>query len=319
MMRRHFRSFPQRICRNPRSSRCLLAALAVVMITASARPASESLFGRVRDDVVGMTEFFDTVLPGTLRKYNLVLDFSPKFSDVRAREFIRYPLELRYGASDKLELFAGLTPFSPNPINEGYDHRWGLGQTTFGFRRDIDEGIGLFDEATFGLETRIPLGKPPVELIDGYTHIRPFVTGSRRLPWPHTKLFTILSYDRSVSTPRRDRPTSPKVIRQHIAEVSPGFLYKPGQYGGFVEYEFRHLDEDVGYRLSHGGQIGVIWDIPRPRSQNWKLPGKWQIELAYKLVKEEGRGIDQGIVTRVRVRTTVREVWDSDLRKSFRR
>lgn len=271
-----------------------------------------SVFDRMRDD---MTEFFDTILPGTLRKYNTVLDFSPKFSDFRNREFIRYPLELRYGASDHLELFAGLTPFSPSPFNDGYDHRWGLGEITLGFRRDLQNGLGFYDQATWGVETRTPLGKPPLDLNEGFIHVRPFLTASRNLTWPHTKFFTSLSYDRSIDTPRRDPPPPSKFLRQHIAEIDPGLLYKPGIYGGFVEYEFRHLEEPDGYRLSHGGKLGMIWDVPLAKSRSWKLPGKWQIELAYKLVKEEGRGIDQGIVTRVRLRTTLREVLDSDLRR----
>lgn len=293
------------------------AFLALLFVAPSLRAeVGGSLFDRMRDD---MTEFFDTVLPGTLRKYNTVLDFSPKFSDLRNREFIRYPLELRYGASDQLELFAGLTPFSPSPFNDGYDHRWGLGEVILGFRRDLEGGLGLFDQATVGLETRTPLGKPPLDLNEGYIHVRPFLTASRRLPWPHMKTFATLSYDRSLDTPGRDRRPPPPFVRQHIATLAPGFLYKPGIYGGFFEYEFRHLQEDEGYRLSHGGKLGMIWDVPRTRSQAWKLPGKWQIELAYKLVKEEGRGLDQGIITRVRLRTSLREVMDSNLIHPLRR
>lgn len=307
------------VCRLlPLPSPVCLFAPAVLGLLFLALPARAdvggSLFDRMRDD---MTEFFDTVLPGTLRKYNTVLDFSPKFSDFRNREFIRYPLELRYGASDQLELFAGLTPFSPSPFNDGYDHRWGLGEVILGFRRDLEGGLGMFDQATVGVETRTPVGKPPFDLNEGYIHVRPFLTASRRLPWPHMKAFATLSYDRSLDTPGRDRPP-PTFVRQHIATIAPGFLYKPGIYGGFFEYEFRHLQEDDGYRLSHGGKIGMIWDVPRTKSQSWKLPGKWQIELAYKLVKEEGRGVDQGIVTRVRLRTTLREVLDSNLAHPLR-
>lgn len=276
--------------------------------------AAGGLFDRMRDDV---TEFFDTVLPGTLRKYNTVLDFSPKFSDLRNREFIRYPLELRYGASDRLELFGGLTPFSPSPFNSGREHRWGLGEVNFGFRRKLEEGFSFYQLASFGLEVRIPVGKPPLDLNEGHIHIRPFLTGARDLPWAHTKFFSSLSYDRSLDAPGRDGPP-PEYIRQHILEVAPGILYKPADYGTFVEYKFRHLDEDDGYRLSHGVKIGMIWEIPRARSKSWKLPGKWQIELAYKVVKEEGRGVDHGIVTRVRLRTSLREVMDSELRRKLR-
>jgi len=312
------RRFMHARCRRVSSWLTFLALAAFFALTSVAPLRADvggSLFDRMRDDV---TEFFDTVLPGTLRKYNTVLDFSPKFSDFRNREFIRYPFELRYGVSDQVELFAGLTPFSPSPFNNGYDHRWGLGEVTLGARRDLEEGLGYFDQATYGIETRTPVGKPPLDLNEGYIHVRPFLTASRRLSWPHTKLFSSLSYDRSVNTPGRKAPP-PTFNRQHVAEVAPGLLYKPGVYGWFGEYEFRHLQEVDGYRLSHGATLGMIWDVPLKRSKSWKLPGKWQIELAYKCVKEEGRGVDQGIVTRVRLRTTLREVLNSDLAHPLRR
>jgi hypothetical protein len=275
-------------------------------------------FQGMKQGIMGVTEFFDTTLPGTLEKYNLVLDFSPKFGDMRHREFIRYRLELRYGLSDEWEVFGGLTPFSPNPINSGKDHRWGLGEFRLGIRKDNPRGFAFYDHATFGMEMRVPVGKPPYDLIDGYTHFKPFISASRKLHWPHTTLFTTFSYDRAMQTFSRDRPGWP-VIRQHIAQVAPGLLYKPGEYGMFAEYDFRHLDEDIGYRLSHTGRIGPIWDIPLHKSRGWKLPGKWQIELAYKLTKEEGRSIDHGVSARVRVRTTLREVLSSELARPLRR
>lgn len=306
------RIFPRAVGLLPARARrlplLLCACLAAVHCPAQDRPDGGNVLSRMGDDLMGMTDFFETVLPGTLKKYNLVLDFSPKFGDVRNREFIRYPIGLRYGVAQDWELYGGLTPFSPNPINSGVDHRWGPGEARFGFRHNTRHGFLFYQRATFGVECRVPLGEPPVDLIDGYSHVKPFLTVSRDLHWPSTQLYTTFSYDRAMQTTGRDRPTSPRVVRQHIGQVAPGFLYKPGEYGWFTEYEFRHLDEDIGYRLSHGVRVGVIWDMPRAKSQRFHLPGKWQIEMALKLVKEEGRSLDPGVVTRVRVRTTLREV-----------
>jgi hypothetical protein len=302
------------------SARILLGALIPVSLLAFGVTPSfgaASPFHSIEDDVMEMTEFFETILPGTLRKYNLVLDFTPRFTDFRNREFIRYPLELRYGISENSEVFGGFTPFSPNPFNHGEDHRWGLGEVRFGGRKSLDYGFGFFDQATIGIETRIPVGNPPIDLNDGYLHVRPFLTATRRLHWPHTEFFTAASYDRAFDSPHRDQPTDPRIVHQHIAEISPGILYKPGQYGYFFEYDFRDLDEDDGYRLSHGEKVGVIWDMPRTRSKAWHLPGKWEIEMAFKVVEEEGRSINYGIDTHVRVRTTLREVMSSELTHSL--
>lgn len=291
------------------AARLLLCfALAAVSSLGADEPRNGTVLNRIGGDLVGVSDFFDTVLPGTLKKYNLLLDFSPKFGDVRNREFIRYPIGLRYGLAQDWEVYGGLTPFSPNPFNDGPDHRWGPGEARLGIRHNTAHGFLFYNHATIGLETRVPLGEPPVDLIDGYTHVKPYLTASRDLHWPDSQIYTTFSYDWSADSMGRNRPTSPRVVRQHIAQVAPGYLYKPGEYGWFTEYEFRHLDEEVGYRLSHGFKLGMIWDVPRAKSRRWHFPGKWQIEIAGKIVKEEGRSLDPGIVTRVRVRTSLKEV-----------
>lgn len=262
----------------------------------------------MRERVLRMTDFLDTMLPGVLDKENITLSFKPKFGDLRDEEYIRFPIELRYGYTDRLELQTGLVPFTPSPINSGRDHRWGLGEARLGAKYDLGKTLGFFDDTTLGLENRIPLGKPPVELNDHYTHVKPFVSSARQLVrWPSTTFYTNLSYDRAVKLTKRD-PAPPEVERRHILEFSPGLLFKPSEFGYFAEYRIRHLDEEIGYRLGHEVQVGTIWDIPLERTAGWNLPGKWQLELAYKVGHEEGRETDHGVSARVNWRTTLREV-----------
>jgi hypothetical protein len=293
----------------------------MVACAASAAPADDSTaspppsvtqretFAQVlRERVLQMTDFVDTMLPGTLGEHNMTLHFTPKFSDFRDREFVRYPLELRYGATDRLELTAGVSPFAPNPINSGRDHRWGPGEARLGGRFDLKGPIFFYDKATIGLDNRFPLGKPPVQLNDHYTHVRPWLATSRALRSFHdTTFYTNFSYDRSVKLTPREAPP-PEVIRRHIAEVAPGLLYKPGELGYFTEYRFRHFQEPDSWHLGHEIQIGTIWDVPLWRTAKWKLPGKWQAEVAYRVTTEEGHGLSQGISARVNWRTTLREV-----------
>jgi hypothetical protein len=205
-------------------------------------------------------------------------------------------------------LQTGLVPFTPNPFNGGRDHRWGPGEAKFGARYDLGTKLPFFDDTTVGVETRVPIGRPPIELNDHYTHLKPFVSAARTLlMWPSTTFYANVSYDRSVDLTHRAPPPT-EVVRRNIIEVAPGFLYKPSELGYFVEYRFRHLREDFGWHLAHEVQFGTIWDIPLARTEEWKLPGKWQLELAYKISHEEGRGSDQGVSARVNWRTTLREV-----------
>ena len=55
-------------------------------------------------------------------------------------------------------------------------------------------------------------------------------------------------------------------------------------------------------------QFGTHPDMPLSRSKQWNLPGKWQLELGYKVSHEEGRDTNHGFSARVNWRTSVREV-----------
>lgn len=287
---------------------CFLLLCLLVGVTAGAAESRKTTADLVRDRVLRMTDFLDTMLPGVLEERNITLHFRPKFGDLRDEEYIRFPFELRYGYTDRLELQAGLVPFTPSPFNQGRDHRWGLGEAKLGARYDLGRTLNFFDDTTAGVETRIPLGKPPVEINDHYTHVKPFISAARTLlRWPSTTFYANVSYDRSVKLTRRE-PPPPEVTRRHVVEVSPGLLFKPAQFGYFAEYRFRHIAEDFDRRLAHEVQFGTIWDVPLERSENWRLPGKWQLEVAYKVGHEEGRETDHGISARVNWRTTLREV-----------
>jgi len=277
--------------------------------TATANPSEPTpLMGRMRNDVLRLSEFFDTLLPGTIGQHKLIVDFSPKFSDVRSQEYVRYPINVSYGIKENWEVFGGLSPYSPNPINSGRDHRWGLGEIMMGTRHNLPPPSCLiFDRVTVGFDVTGPLGKPPTTIIDHYTHIRPFVAAARELPWGHANLYTDLDYNRAVRTPGKDT-VPPDVVHRHVLDLRLGVLYKPNQYGGFAEYAAHFLFEDHGERTAQDYKIGGIWDVPQRRTKAYRLPGKWQIELAYRISHEDGVGLSQGVSLRVRVRTNLREL-----------
>lgn len=286
-------------------------APAAILLAGAAFAADKpppSATDRVRERVLRMTEFFDTTLPGVLEEHNMALSVQPKFSDLRDYEYVRLPFELRYGLTDRWELRGGLVPFVPHPFNRGREHRWGPGEGRLGVRHDIGRSLGFFDDTTVGFETRIPLGHPPIQLNDHYTHLKPFVSAARKLHrWPSTTFYANMAYDRSVDLTHRAPPAEP-VERRNIFEVAPGLLFKPSEFGYFAEYRFQHIRNDWGWHLAHEVQFGTIWDIPLARTEKWRLPGKWQLEFAYKVKSEEGRDRDQGFTARVNWRTTLREV-----------
>lgn len=258
--------------------------------------------------ILRMTDFFETTLPGTLGWRNVALFLSPKFADLRDREFLRLPLEARYGISERIDLTAGVCPFGPNPLRAGNDHRWGLGEVRLGARRDLG-ALGRFgDESTVGVETRLPLGRPPIPLNDQYGHVRVFLAVARDLPGrPGARLYTNIAHDHSVALSLRDAPPR-EIVRRQVTEVVPGWLYKPREWGAFAEYRLRFVNELSDDYPTHEARLGGLWEIPPARTGRWGLPGIWQLEVAYRQVVCRGsdRDRESGVSTRVTWRTRIR-------------
>src|SRR4051812_29932502 len=97
---------------HPRIRRVQVTALTLALGVGSITAADNRSAGdRVKERVLRMTEFFDTMLPGVLEEHNMTLHVHPKFSDLRDSEYMRFPFELRYGLTDHWELQGGLVPF----------------------------------------------------------------------------------------------------------------------------------------------------------------------------------------------------------------
>lgn len=257
-------------------------------------------------------EFFGTTLPGTLEEYNLSLTFRPRAGDFVQRDFIRFPVGLRYGFTENFEGQLGISPFSPNPFRGLQDHRWGMGEYQLGLRYAFTQWRPIWAQAMIGLDFRSPLGRPPVDLIDGYAHVRPFLTMTRPIAADgHLIFYLTLVHDESVDAPFRRSDAPDEVIRQHISDVTPGFLYKPDELGYFIDYTTRWINEPTQTRHAHEYRAGVIWDPPRAQTRRLRLPrGDWQFELGYALRDEQERSLRHSIQFRAR--------WEGNLKEFLR-
>ncbi len=291
------------------SCACLILYASPITAQEESSDENETLFSY--RPILAINEFFDTQLPGTLDKFNLSLEFRPRFSDLIRREFIRFPFVLRYGATDRIEIGALLTPIAPNPFRAGSDRRWSPGEAGALIRMDFDPILRIWDHATLEVVLRQPLGRPPAKLIDGYTRLQPVLSVSRTAFIPELVAFANLSYDYALGSWGRAKPSPDHAIRQNVMSIGPGLLYKPDELGYFIAYRLKHIDEPQEFRWAHVYHIGVVWEIPLARSRSWKLPGHWQVEAGYRLTDEQQRSIAHAITLRVR--------WRGDLKALFKR
>lgn len=271
--------------------------------------ADEENHGIVSNTLVRAHEFFNTTLPGTMGVDDLTIEFQPKVGDFVNREFIRFPVTLRYGIAPGWETIAGWTPVSPNPFKSGPDNRWGPGEYRLGVRHDLHPWIGFFDQITVGLDFRGPLGRPPFDLLDGYARIKPFLALAKPLDPDETiLLFLNVRYDYSVPPPFNRSAPRPGIIKRHEFDITPGVIYKPGELGYFVDYTLRFIDEPGDNRRANIYTAGLIWDPPEERTRGFGLPGDWQFDIGYQLTDEQERSVRHSIQLRARWRGTFREV-----------
>jgi hypothetical protein len=279
-------------------------------------PTSTDSHAKTTDDDLRIREFFNASTPGTTKKSKLLFSATPRSTDIREGEFIRVSTQLRYGLADRWEIFGGMTPFFPSPINDGAEHRWGLGEAKLGVRYDWGHWGTFFDHVTVGLESRTPLGEPPPALIDYFSHVAAFINTSRPLSFKHTYWYTTMTYDRAVHAPFRE--AAPYwATRTHVLIVTNSIRYMPGEFGAAASHSYRIFFSDgVGTHFGNEFRAGPIWDIPLWRTQSWGLPGKWQFEVAARVSFEEGVKTNKGISARIRWHGNIHEVFS---KKSYQR
>ena len=267
-----------------------------------AAPAPAPPPGPWETRMLRLTELLDTRLPGILGVDGVVLRLQPRLGDLRDREYLRFPLELRRGIAERTELALGLTPFTANPFRRGPDHRHGLGELRTEVRRALRLPAGSAWRADAGLEARFPLGRPPAALNDGFAHLTPNVALSRPWPgWTGALAFAEVRHDWGLPYPAR--PAERRAARRRWdAKAALGLLYQPEAWGGFVEHHLRRVGEDRTSFAAPESRVGLVWAVPVARSRAWGLPGIWRAEMAYRRVhpSRPGSEFESGLVTRVR-------------------
>ena len=279
----------------------LFAGLAAACAVGAA-PVPAPPPGPFETRMLRLTELLDTRLPGILGVDGVVLRLQPRLGDLRDREYLRLPFELRRGIAERTELAIGLTPFTANPFRRGPDHRHGLGEVRLEVRRELRLPAGSAWRADAGLEARFPLGRPPAALNDGFAHLTPNVALSR--PWPGrlgALAYGEVRHDWGLPYPAR--PAERRAARRRWdATAALGLLYQPAAWGGFVEHHLRRVGEGGTSFAAPESRVGVVWAVPVARSRAFGLPGIWRAEVAYRRVhtSRPGSEFESGLVTRVR-------------------
>lgn len=245
-----------------------------IALTGAVEPRAEA---PASDDDVRMRDVFTSVLPKTQPRGTARFTVRPHFGDFNRYDYLRIPLGLRYGVTERCQAEAEL---------EGYFSH-GLGDASFASEAGFSSVRGAVKyhfarqliptwENAVGVEYSQPVGNPPRQVTDGLRHTSSYVTFAHRLASdPNKRVFWNLTSD-FVGTTCIVGDTRKNELRDDNVGVSAGLVWdrKTLHYTFESSFQTTRLTGS-NHRDLFTVRPGVVWDVPRKYTFNAK--GQWQI------------------------------------------
>jgi len=236
---------------------------------------------------------FDTDLPKTEQKGSVRFIVHPHMGDFTRRSYVRLPLGVRWGVNNHVEVTATIEPYIQHGLRSGTPGT-GIGDVQFGGKYAYKNWLQTDYDASVGLNVRLPVGAPPLDMTDGYNHYTPFLVLSR--PSQDT---LGLKYFFSGTADLMAKSSVSGSFRQNDAHSSSLILGT-----GFVLDRFPyHYTLETGLQttslIGRDNQQyvfvkpGFAWDLPRQLTFNSR--GRWLFGLSVKITQgPDGTRIDSG-------------------------
>lgn len=295
---------------------CLLAILALPLGAQDASTSTAANEPPVAEEDPPMDEepqlrgIFDTILTMTEREGWIKLTFHPRLGDLHRRDYLRVPLGIRYGLTDRLEFKTEFEPYFSHGIGEvPFFKDSGIASVRNGVKYRFDSSPLPWPgwDTAIGADYILPVGHPPLEMTDGLKHFMNYVVFSHRLKrHRHIRVFWGTGYDIvRESDVLGDRQTN--VLSASSVGLSGGFVYDHRDFS----YTFESNYSTTRLTGSHDRDVvlirpGVQWRVPRKYTFNAR--GQWILGIGLK-VQTGTDGTDIGASGRARLNFDFRKWW----------
>ena len=200
---------------------------------------------------------------------------------------------MRLGVNDHVEFSALVEPYFEHGLRSGSSGN-GIGDVEFGGKYAFHQWLQPDYDASTGINVRLPVGHPPLDLTDGYNHYVPYFVVSRKsrttagLTWFSSTTLDVMKKSSVTGSFRKDDA--------HSTSITLG--------GGFVLDRFPyHYTLESGYQTTSlvgrdNQQFvfikpGFAWDLPRRLTFNSR--GRWLLGVSFKVIHgPDGVRIDSG-------------------------
>lgn len=252
------------------------------------------------DEDLRIRGIFESILPNTEGKHAFTATLHPHFGDLHRYSYLRVPLGLRYGLSDRLELSVeGEGFFSHGLKNSGFGNETGFSSA----RLTAKYASNLFPNPdaseAIGFDYERPMGSPPYEITDGLEHFRPYINfASSFRGRPDFRFFWGLGLDLVSGTSIQGIP-SKNALGDNANQFRLGGVWEREHVSYTFETTFSttrllgSLDRDL---ITVRPEI--IWKVPR--KYTFDSQGNWILGFAVR--SAYGRdGFDLGVALKIKI------------------
>jgi hypothetical protein len=222
---------------------------------------------------------FETELPRTQWRSTLRLIFHPHFGDLTQRDYLRTPIGLRYGLTERWDVTSELESYVAHGLGDvSFGRKAGISGARFTTKYRLAEWMEPRIATATGISLSSPLGSPPPQVTDGLRHITPFVTFAHSLEArPEFTTFVSFAYDAATRTQVKGERRKNTFVDDSWS-VTPGFVW---QRGAFLYTGELAIATSAG--VSRNPQTvfvvrpGVAWELPK--ALTFHSPGRWVFGL----------------------------------------
>lgn len=290
------------------STLLLLLGLTAGLLPAQSAPAGNirqpqenpGIFARVRG-------LFDVDLPRLDPPGTVKLLLRPHFGDLTRRDYLRTEVGFRWAVNDRLELTSEATTYFSHGLGDSGDGV-GIGEMRFGAKYLFRGWPAPGYDASISFNTEVPVGRPPLDLTDGFNHYTPGLVVQHRwerLPRLTTFAGTQLEFLATSTVPGRLTPNTP---RDDNIGFTVGGVYDVGQVkwtlsGTFTTSRLPGDTPEDFYQL----RPSLLWYVPKKYTFNSKT--QWIIGFGTPMTWGPD-GFEFKATSRVRAEITFRQMLD---------
>jgi len=216
-----------------------------------------------------LSDIFGSDLPELDRPYAIKLTLRPHFGDLIHRDYMRVETGLRWAMTENFEFRTAGSVFFTHGLKDAAGY--GVGQLSGGAKYIFDDTPWRDYETSVELNAETPVGHPPLDMTDGYTHVRQSFVVQHLTDWnPHLTLFggaglDFITKSHIPGTPGFNEP------RDDSFSLTGGGVYDVGQ----IKWTFTTTYATTALIGAHADhflyvQPGLLWYVPRRFTFNTK-------------------------------------------------